>query len=65
MASISATFEPFFRTVDLCYFLAREGAMEPQPQTKTSTASFTDLDQGSEMIILESILTTFEERIIF
>jgi hypothetical protein len=30
-----------------------------------STVSFTDLDQGSEMIIFESILTTFKESVIY
>jgi hypothetical protein len=30
-----------------------------------STVSFTDLDQGSEMIIFESLLTTFTVSFIF
>jgi hypothetical protein len=32
---------------------------------KSATVSFTDLDQGCEMIIFESILNTFEASFIF
>jgi hypothetical protein len=32
---------------------------------KRATASFTDLDQGCEIVIFRSILTTFEASFIF
>jgi hypothetical protein len=34
-------------------------------ETKIHTVSFTDLDRSSEMIIFESLLTTFEASFIF